>query len=421
MLWILTHLSWLEFQTQYRGYDPFSQVRSQLEFLAPHELGCAKKFDFIGKVEEPKAFSEFLASRQCEDTDREAFQKRTTALELKASLNSCAAMTAMNSVLRANASSFLRAFCWWSLPDYVTLEYDLPSECLLDPDLREIMALTKSGAGRPVLLGGSAWGKKKKRKMQKTKAHLAASPKSSPRIFAGILSAALNGGERRMRWRQEWTCGEQLNASGIPYKFIVGWPVDKSTDLTRTQQGVHATDSEAHTAELLRKESLIYKDLHFVNLPDTYLSLQAKTFALMEYGYSLGAQYVMKMDDDTCIKPHKLVEYLDAYEAKKRQGSPKALYAGYYQWQGSEYDSMRGRDGAIHPYFSGPFYVLSKDLIQKIIQDDEVNSVLWASYGSYDEDAQMGRWVAFAEDQHNIHVDRIELKDIMIWQNGGQG
>ena len=35
-----------------------------------------------------------------------------------------------------------------------------------------------------------------------------------------------------------------------------------------------------------------------------------------DYGYSLGAQYVMKMDDDTCIKPHKLVEYLDAYAAR---------------------------------------------------------------------------------------------------------
>lgn len=353
------------------------QVRSQLEFLAPHELGCAKKFDFIGKVEEPKAFSEFLASRQCEDADHEAFQKRTTALELKASLNSSAAMTAMTSVLRANASSFLRAFCWLSLPDYVTLEYDLPSECLEDPDLREIMALTKSArAGRidpsrlstkpPVLLQVSAWGRKKKRKMQKTKAHLAA----RPRIFAGIPSAALYG-ERRMRWRKQWKCGENLNAWGIPYKFIVGWPVDKSTNLTAHRQGYKATDSEVHNAELLRNESLTYKDLHFVNLPDTYLSLQSKTFALLDYGYSLGAQYVMKMDDDTCIKPHKLVEYLDAY-----------------------------------------------DLIRKIVQDDEMNSVLWARYGSTDEDAQTGRWVAFAEDQHKIHVDRIRMKHIMIWKNG---
>lgn len=399
------------------------QVRSQLEFLAPHELGCAKKFDFIGKVEEPKAFSEFLASRQCEDADHEAFQKRTTALELKASLNSSTAMTAMTSVLRANASSFLRAFCWLSLPDYVTFEYDLPSECLEDPDLREIMALTKSArAGRidpsrvsmkpPVLLQVSAWGRKKKRKMKKTKAHLAA----RPRIFAGIPSAALYG-ERRMRWRKQWKCGDKLNAWGIPYKFIVGWPVDKSTNLTAHRQGYKATDSEVHKAELLRNESLTYKDLHFVNLPDTYLSLQSKTFALLDYGYSLGAEYVMKMDDDTCIKPHKLVEYLDAYEAKKRQG-PKALYAGYYQFNGSEYKKMRGRDGAIHPYFAGPFYVLSKDLIRKIVQDDEMNSVLWARYGSTDEDAQTGRWVAFAEDQHKIHVDRIRMKHIMIWKNG---
>ncbi|CAL1141042.1 unnamed protein product [Cladocopium goreaui] len=291
-------------------------------------------------------------------------------------------MTAMTSVLRANASSFLRAFCWLNLPDYVTFEYDLPSECLEDPDLREIMALTKSArAGRidpsrvsmkpPVLLQAAR-----------------------PRIFAGIPSAALYG-ERRMRWRKQWKCGDKLNAWGIPYKFIVGWPVDKSTNLTAHRQGYKATDSEVHKAELLRNESLTYKDLHFVNLPDTYLSLQSKTFALLDYGYSLGAEYVMKMDDDTCIKPHKLVEYLDAYEAKKRQG-PKALYAGYYQFNGSEYKKMRGRDGAIHPYFAGPFYVLSKDLIRKIVQDDEMNSVLWARYGSTDEDAQTGRWVAFA-------------------------
>ena len=27
----------------------------------------------------------------------------------------------------------------------------------------------------------------------------------------------------------------------------------------------------------------------------------------------------------------------------------------------------------------------------------EMNSVLWANYGSFDEDAETGRWVAFAE------------------------
>ena len=34
-----------------------------------------------------------------------------------------------------------------------------------------------------------------------------------PRIFAGIPSAALYG-ERRMRWRKQWKCGDKLNAWG---------------------------------------------------------------------------------------------------------------------------------------------------------------------------------------------------------------
>ena len=31
MLWFLTHLSWLEFQTQYRGYDPSSSRTTDLD------------------------------------------------------------------------------------------------------------------------------------------------------------------------------------------------------------------------------------------------------------------------------------------------------------------------------------------------------------------------------------------------------
>lgn len=272
---------------------------------------------------------------------------------------------------------------------------------------------TESAEEQPsqmVLSQVSAWGKK--RKMQKFKAHLTA-----PRIFAAIPSNPIYA-KRRMRWRKEWRCGEQLNAAGIPYKFIVGWPVDKDTNLTEYRQGDWATDSEAQNAELLRKENLKYKDLHFVNLPDTYLSLQAKTFALLDYGYSLGAQYVMKMDDDTCIKSHKLLEYLDKHEAEKRQGGPTALYAGYSKFAGTENEAMLGRDQKGHTYFSGPFYVLSKDLIRHIVQDDEMNTVLWARYGTFDEDAETGRWVAFAEDHHKIRVNKMKLKHILIWKNG---
>ena len=42
---------------------------------------------------------------------------------------------------------------------------------------------------------------------------LLGSQAARPRIFAGIPSAALYG-ERRMRWRKQWKCGDKLNAWG---------------------------------------------------------------------------------------------------------------------------------------------------------------------------------------------------------------
>ena len=54
---------------------------------------------------------------------------------------------------------------------------------------------------------------------------------------------------------------------------------------------------------------------------------------------------------------------------------------------------------------SGPLYLLSRELIKLIVDEDQANTVLWASYGSFDEDAQTGRWVAFAQKEHNVTVD----------------
>lgn len=51
-----------------------------------------------------------------------------------------------------------------------------------------------------------------------------------------------------------------------------------------------------------------------------------------------------------------------------------------------------------------PVQVLSSDLIEKIVKDDEPNSILWAPYGSFDEDAQTGRWVDYAAKHHNLTV-----------------
>ena len=42
--------------------------------------------------------------------------------------------------------------------------------------------------------------------------------------------------------------------------------------------------------------------------------------------------------------------------------------------------------------------------MKAIVKDDESNSILWAPYGSFDEDADTGRWVDYARTHHGISV-----------------
>ena len=205
--------------------------------------------------------------------------------------------------------------------------------------------------------------------------------------------------ERREVWRRD--CGSLLQAAGVPYKFVVGWPVSPGRDLTKHQQGVFASDEEAAKASEMRRESEQYGDMHFIAVPDTYLDLQAKSYAIFQHGYALGATYVVKLDDDGCVDVPKLQSALEEHE--KRPG--RELYAGYHRWEGTEMRQMRGRAGEPHPYMSGPLYLLSRELIRLIMDEDRANTVLWAAYGSFDEDAQTGRWVAFAQKEHNVTVD----------------
>ena len=77
-------------------------------------------------------------------------------------------------------------------------------------------------------------------------------------------------------WRK--SCAEALQKAGIPYKFVVGWPVSAGRDLTKHQQGVFATDEEASKAAEMRKESEAYQDMHFIAVPDTYLDARSDLY-----------------------------------------------------------------------------------------------------------------------------------------------
>eukprot|EP00438_Fugacium_kawagutii_P021921 Skav207168 [mRNA] locus=scaffold573:519249:519935:- [translate_table: standard] len=212
-------------------------------------------------------------------------------------------------------------------------------------------------------------------------------------------------GKAKMRdqWRNKWQCGKQLQAAGIVYRFIVGWPIDENRSLSARPSRQVATDSETSQANQLRDESGVYQDFKFVHFPDTYLGLQSKTFALFKYGYSLGASYIVKMDDDICVYASRLLIKINQHETQMNKGGPPALYAGW-----KLITKIPGINGVNTSYFSGLCYMLSQDLVGAIVEEQSMDAVLFAPYGSYDEDAQTGRWVSFVQKDHNISVNFME-------------
>eukprot|EP00581_Thalassiosira_minuscula_P026995 CAMPEP_0184418034 /NCGR_PEP_ID=MMETSP0738-20130409/22351_1 /TAXON_ID=385413 /ORGANISM="Thalassiosira miniscula, Strain CCMP1093" /LENGTH=85 /DNA_ID=CAMNT_0026777979 /DNA_START=12 /DNA_END=269 /DNA_ORIENTATION=- len=61
---------------------------------------------------------------------------------------------------------------------------------------------------------------------------------------------------------------------------------------------------------------------------------------------------------------------------------------------------MKGADGSIDPYMSGPGYLVSKALAKAVSVDDINHSILHMSYGSSSEDVDMGKWFAYAKQTH---------------------
>eukprot|EP00438_Fugacium_kawagutii_P003798 Skav211111 [mRNA] locus=scaffold3323:112618:113295:- [translate_table: standard] len=210
-------------------------------------------------------------------------------------------------------------------------------------------------------------------------------------------------------WRNEWECGKQLQAAGVPYKFLLGWPVDVKRSLTDHKNNQFATSVEVDRANELRNESAKYQDMKFFHYPDTYMTLQSKTFALLSYAYSLGVSYVVKLDDDACVNATKLLKKIEEHEALVAAGKqPAALYAGTQFVR-----DRHGKDNLNHPYYIGRMYILSKDLVKAIVEDDAENSVLFAPYGFFDEDAETGAWIGYAAQHHKIKIHWMNWDDSM--------
>jgi hypothetical protein len=221
-------------------------------------------------------------------------------------------------------------------------------------------------------------------------------------VFVGIKSAPTEKyRSRRQLWRQ--SCSSRYKAEGVKYAFFVGVPLSEGHDLTGHNQGGHDTPEERRNEELLRGEADRFTDIRILPMRDSYEDLTDKLIGLLSYSYdSTSASYVVEHDDEFCIDVNVLLNMISTHEARN---SSQELYGGNYRFAGTEYDSMRGVNGMTSPFFSGNAVLLSRGLVKTIIDTDYTNTVLAGTYGTTADDANLGRWVQYAERKHNMTIN----------------
>lgn len=206
-----------------------------------------------------------------------------------------------------------------------------------------------------------------------------------------FLSATTNY-ERRKQVREK--CFPEIKAKGLDVRFFVGRP-SFITPGSHQGQGARATPKEIEVSEELEREISEYGDIEVVPFRDMYRDLTDKIAGIMLYALANGYENVLKIDDDQCANVDNVLGQA------KAAGPGKAYYVGDYLWNGDEYPGMIGPDGSHHKYFSGVCYMLTGDLARLIFVDYSAHTLLFAPYGTDSDDANMGKWYAYAKEHGN--------------------
>ena len=80
---------------------------------------------------------------------------------------------------------------------------------------------------------------------------------------------------------------------------------------------------------------------------------------------------------------------------------------------------MAGPDGTTAPFHSGPSYVLSSGLARSIFVRDRLHTTFFYAYGSSSEDANMGKWVQYAEQVRGVAVRKVKNNKIAFHPTQG--
>jgi len=145
---------------------------------------------------------------------------------------------------------------------------------------------------------------------------------------------------------------------------------------------------------------------------ERYQDLNKKVARIFEDGVATGADFVAKVDDDTCLRPRRLLRTLRDWRRTRKPGAE--LYLGRYLFKGTEYEAMRGADGTIAPFQSGTAVVLSANLARTIFDVDRLYTTFFQPYGTSFDDANLGKWVQRAERVHGLAVDKVAQHGIGV-------
>lgn len=246
---------------------------------------------------------------------------------------------------------------------------------------------------------------------------------SSPRMYVGHISANGNTGKRDAL--RKHCVSTYYAASTTEYKIFVNQPdAAESTDLRRQIEAAeaaaagHPHSSAAQATAALAAEAERHGDLEVLPMPETAGNKIAKASAVFYAGLHSGASFIVRADDDFCVNASSLRDQLAALsEFAESDGE---VYSGLYEFQGTEYRSMFGPDNTSAPFFSGPFYVLSRGLAHAIFVRDRLHTALYGSYGTSSENANVGKWVQHAERRHQmkVHHKWLHHARIKMWRAG---
>lgn len=197
-------------------------------------------------------------------------------------------------------------------------------------------------------------------------------PQGDVQLFIGVLSATNHFAER-MAVRKTWMQSIPIKTSEVAVRFFV------------------ALNTRSEVNAVLQKEAAYFGDIEILPFMDRYELVVLKTVAICEFGVrNVTAAYIMKCDDDTFIRVERILRDIQSMSPRRPLylGNLNLLHrplrtgkwaVSYEEWPEEIYP----------PYANGPGYVISSDIANYIVSQNENHSLRLFKM----EDVSMGMWV----------------------------